>query len=65
MSHARSPRHLSPALACAVAAGGIALFSIMDAFMKSLVLAIGVYNALLWRTMLSAAIGGAALASAA
>ncbi|PZQ62166.1 MAG: EamA family transporter [Sphingomonas taxi] len=60
MSHARSPRHLSPALACAVAAGGIALFSIMDAFMKSLVLAIGVYNALLWRTMLSAAIGGAA-----
>ncbi|KQN92340.1 permease [Sphingomonas sp. Leaf231] len=53
-------RHLSPALALAVAAGGIGLFSVMDAFMKSLVLAIGVYNALLWRTMLSAAIGGVA-----
>ena len=55
-----TPRHLSPALALAVAAGGIGLFSIMDAFMKSLVLAIGVYNALLWRTLLSTAIGGAA-----
>ena len=55
-----TPRHLSPALALGVAAGGIGLFSIMDAFMKSLVLAIGVYNALLWRTMLSTAIGGAA-----
>ena len=47
MTHSR---HLSPALAFAVAAGGIGLFSIMDAFMKSLVLALGVYNALLWRT---------------
>lgn len=55
-----APRHLSPALALGVAAGGIGLFSIMDAFMKSLVLAIGVYNALLWRTMLSTVIGGAA-----
>ncbi|KTT75548.1 DMT family transporter [Sphingomonas endophytica] len=55
-----TPRHLSPALALAVAAGGIGLFSIMDAFMKSLVIAIGVYNALLWRTMLSTVIGGVA-----
>ena len=39
------PAHaLSPALALGVAAGGIGLFSIMDAFMKSLVIAIGVYN---------------------
>jgi S-adenosylmethionine uptake transporter len=53
-------RHLSPALALAVAAGGIGLFSIMDAFMKSLVIAIGVYNALLWRTMLSSVVGGVA-----
>ncbi|MBY0302033.1 DMT family transporter [Sphingomonas ginsenosidimutans] len=45
----RSSRHLSPALAFAVAAAGIGLFSVMDAFMKSLTLAIGVYNALLWR----------------
>jgi S-adenosylmethionine uptake transporter len=53
-------RHLSPALAFAVAAGGIGLFSIMDAFMKSLVLAMGVYNALLWRTGTSVIIGGIA-----
>lgn len=44
------PRPLSPALAFAVAAAGIGLFSIMDAFMKSLTLALGVYNALVWRT---------------
>ncbi|MDR6788944.1 S-adenosylmethionine uptake transporter [Sphingomonas sp. BE138] len=54
------PRHLSPALALGVAAGGIGLFSVMDAFMKSLVIALGVYNALLWRTMLSTVIGGIA-----
>lgn len=53
-------RHLSPALAFAVAAAGIGLFSIMDAFMKSLVLALGVYNALIWRTALSAVVAGVA-----
>lgn len=53
-------RALSPALAFAVAAGGIGLFSIMDAFMKSLTLELGVYNALVWRTGTSALIGGAA-----
>lgn len=57
MTHSR---HLSPAVAFAVAAAGIGLFSIMDAFMKSLTLAVGVYNALFWRTMMSAAIGAAA-----
>ncbi|MEH3045736.1 DMT family transporter [Sphingomonas adhaesiva] len=57
MTHSR---HLSPAVAFAVAAAGIGLFSIMDAFMKSLTLAIGVYNALFWRTMVAAGIGAAA-----
>ena len=42
----RATRHLTPAAAFAVAAAGIWLFSIMDAFMKSLTLALGVYNAL-------------------
>ncbi len=53
-------RHLSPALAFGVAAAGIGLFSIMDAFMKSLVLVMGVYNALLWRTGTSVIISGVA-----
>ena len=57
MSHSR---HLSPALAFAVAAAGIGLFSVMDAFMKSLVLAMGVYNALVWRTGTSVIISGVA-----
>jgi S-adenosylmethionine uptake transporter len=43
----------------AVATAGIALFSAMDALMKGLSLAIGTYNALLWRTLAGAAIGGA------
>lgn len=47
----------TPALAFAVAVIGIGLFSIMDAFMKSLVLGLGVYNALVWRTGLSTVIG--------
>jgi drug/metabolite transporter (DMT)-like permease len=50
----------SPAVAFAVAALGIGLFSIMDAFMKSLVLAIGVYNALFWRVTVSAGLGAIA-----
>jgi S-adenosylmethionine uptake transporter len=54
----RAARHLSPAAAFAVAAAGIGLFSVMDAFMKSLTLALGVYNALVWRTGLSAIVGG-------
>ena len=40
-----------------MAAAGIGLFSIMDAFMKSLVLSLGVYNALVWRTGLSTILG--------
>ena len=53
-------RTVSPALAFAIAALGIGLFSMMDAVMKSLVLAIGVYNALLWRQMVSVGLGAAA-----
>jgi S-adenosylmethionine uptake transporter len=48
-----------PAIPFAVATAGIALFSTMDALMKGLSLAIGTYNALLWRTLAGAAIGGA------
>ncbi|TCP91332.1 S-adenosylmethionine uptake transporter [Sphingomonas sp. PP-CE-1A-559] len=53
-------RTVSSALAFAVAALGIGLFSMMDAVMKSLVLAIGVYNALLWRQMISVGLGAVA-----
>lgn len=52
-------RSLTPTVAFAVAAAGIALFTVMDAFMKSLTLAIGVYNAMVWRTGISTALGGA------
>jgi S-adenosylmethionine uptake transporter len=48
----------SIALPFAVATLGIALFSGMDAVMKHLALAIGAYNALLWRTLTGAVIGG-------
>src|SRR3954470_3662922 len=47
------------AIPFAVAALGIALFSGMDALMKGLSLAIGPYNALLWRTLAGALLGGA------
>jgi len=43
----------------AVATLGIALFSTMDAVMKGLSIAIGAYNALLWRTLLGTLAGGA------
>ena len=47
------------ATAFAVATLGIALFSGMDAVMKHLALAMGTYNALLWRTLAGAAVGAA------
>jgi S-adenosylmethionine uptake transporter len=47
------------AIPIAVAALAIALFSAMDAIMKGLSLAIGAYNALLWRTLAGAILGGA------
>jgi S-adenosylmethionine uptake transporter len=54
-----SSLHPKPAIPFAVATLGIALFSGMDALMKGLSLAIGTYNALLWRTLAGALIGGA------
>jgi S-adenosylmethionine uptake transporter len=53
------PPRTSTAIAFAVATAGIAFFSVMDAVMKHLALAIGTYNALLWRTMAGATIGAA------
>jgi S-adenosylmethionine uptake transporter len=46
------------AVPIAVAALAIGLFSTMDAIMKGLSLAIGAYNALLWRTLAGALLGG-------
>lgn len=48
-----------PAVAFAVASGGIAIFSGMDAVMKGLSLEIGAYNALFWRSLAGVAIAGA------
>lgn len=53
------PPASSIAVPFAVACLGIALFSVMDAVMKHLVLAIGAYDAMLWRTLLGAFIAGA------
>ena len=48
----------SPIAAFGIAATGIALFSVMDALMKGLSLAIGVYNAMLWRNLAALPISG-------
>jgi S-adenosylmethionine uptake transporter len=56
---ASRPQPIAPALPVAVAALAIAFFSTMDALMKGLALAIGTYNALLWRTLIGASIAGA------
>jgi S-adenosylmethionine uptake transporter len=56
MASLAQPVRLSTAFA--VAAIGIALFSLMDALMKGLALAIGTYNALLWRTLAGTAMAG-------
>ena len=53
------PRTSSIALPFAVATAGIAFFSVMDALMKSMSLAIGAYNAMLWRTMAGGLLGAA------
>jgi S-adenosylmethionine uptake transporter len=45
------PRPVTPLAAFAVASLGIAIFSSMDAVMKGLVLALGAYNALMWRML--------------
>ena len=51
------PRH-SPAYAFLVGTVGIALFSAMDAVMKGLVLAIGAYATMLWRSFASVGLSG-------
>jgi S-adenosylmethionine uptake transporter len=51
-------RTSNTAIAFAVGALGIALFSCMDALMKAVSLEIGAYNALLWRTLVSAIMAG-------
>lgn len=55
-----TPRTIPPALPFLVACLGIALFSVMDGVMKGLALAIGAYNAMLWRQLAGFAIGGTA-----
>lgn len=57
-------RHASPATAFAVAAAGIGFFSLMDAAMKDLSIAMGAYNAVLWRNMAGTVIAGALFLSA-
>ncbi|WP_326525771.1 DMT family transporter [Sphingomonas sp.] len=47
-----------PALAFAVAAIGIFVFACMDAVMKGLVIALGVYTTMIWRTFAGVAISG-------
>lgn len=50
-------RH-SPAIAFLVGTLGIALFSAMDAVMKGLVLAIGTYTTMLWRSFVTVGLSG-------
>jgi S-adenosylmethionine uptake transporter len=50
-----APSPMIPVLICALA---IFLLSAMDAAMKSLVIAIGVYNTVLWRSLLASIIAG-------
>lgn len=49
---------VSTAVPFAVASFGIGLFSIMDAVMKGLSIALGAYNAMLWRLIVGAVLGG-------
>jgi S-adenosylmethionine uptake transporter len=51
-------RTTRPAIAFAVAAAGIGFFSLMDAAMKDLSIALGAYNAVLWRNMAGATLAG-------
>lgn len=53
------PAHPAPAFAFMVAVCGIASFSAMDAAMKGLSTQLGVFDALLWRSLFSTAIAGA------
>lgn len=57
-----SARPVTPALAFGVAAIGILIFSGMDAVMKGLVLSIGVYTTMVWRSLAATIVSGAAYA---
>lgn len=59
MSGATRPASAGRLFAILAAAGGIALFSVMDGVMKHVGLAIGAYNAMLWRAMIGIVLGGA------
>lgn len=50
-------RH-SPLIPFLAACAGVGLFSVMDAVMKGLVLAIGVYNTMIWRNGMGAIVAG-------
>ncbi|APG63395.1 EamA family transporter [Sphingorhabdus lutea] len=53
-------QHQTPAaIAFSVACAGIAFFSLMDAAMKVLSIEMGAYNAVLWRNIFGAGMGGA------
>ena len=52
-------RTTSPAIAFSVAAAGIGFFSLMDAAMKDLVIALGAFNAVVWRNMIGSVLTGA------
>jgi S-adenosylmethionine uptake transporter len=52
-------RTWSPTAIFAVAVLGVGLFSVMDAVMKALVLALGAYTTLLWRSLAGTFISGA------
>jgi S-adenosylmethionine uptake transporter len=55
------PRH-PPMIAFLVGMAGIATFSAMDAVMKSLVLALGTFTTLFWRSLAGTAMAGALFA---
>ncbi len=50
--------HASPLIPILICLMGVFLLSVMDAAVKGLVLAIGAYNALLWRSAFAAPCGG-------
>lgn len=52
------PLHSRPLIPFATATLGIAFFSVMDVLMKDLSIMIGAYNAMLWRCLFGAVIGG-------
>lgn len=54
-----TPRTYAPITVFAVAALGILVFSGMDAVMKGLVLALGVYTTMFWRSLAAATLSGA------